>query len=379
MNSLEAQLDYCLGSAVPEPGRAVDVAPGIRWVRMSLPFALNHINLWLLRDRIEGEGGAPTREGWSIVDCGIANDPTRAAWEQIFANDLDGLPVLRVIVTHMHPDHMGLAHWLTERWGVRLWISATDYNVARLASSATTGFGGASTARFMASHGLVDPDSQQKIKVRTNYYANMVPQVPAQFRRLMAGDVLPIGGHEWTCHAGYGHAPEHMSLHCERLGVLISGDMVLPRISTNVSVFDIEPEANPLVLYLDSIKRLRALPPETLVLPSHGRPFRRLHTRVDQLVAHHDERFAEVLAACAQAPQCAADLLQVLFRRKLDLHQTTFAMGESVAHLHALWFAGRLVRRLDADGIYRFTGVGLEGPAREPASDERVASADLGG
>jgi glyoxylase-like metal-dependent hydrolase (beta-lactamase superfamily II) len=206
----------------------------------------------------------------------------------------------------------------------------------------------------MASHGLTDPAAQEKIKGRSNYFASMVPQVPAQFRRLLAGDVLQIGGHDWHCHAGYGHAPEHMSLHCEELGVLISGDMVLPRISTNVSVIDIEPEANPLVLYLDSIKRMKALPADTLVLPSHGRPFKGLHTRVDQLVAHHDERFADVLAACAREPQHAAGLLSVLFKRPLDLHQTTFAMGESIAHLHALWFGGQLRRRLDADGIYRF-------------------------
>jgi glyoxylase-like metal-dependent hydrolase (beta-lactamase superfamily II) len=255
----------------------------------------------------------------------------------------------------MHPDHIGLAHWLTERWGVRLWISATDYNAARLASSATTGFGGPASARFMASHGLTDPVAQEKIKGRSNYYASMVPQVPAQFRRLLADDVLQIGGHAWHCHAGYGHAPEHISLHCTELGVLISGDMVLPRISTNVSVIDIEPEANPLVLYLDSIKRMKELPADTLVLPSHGRPFKGLHTRVDQLVAHHNERFADVLAACAREPQHAAGLLTVLFKRPLDLHQTTFAMGESIAHLHALWLGGQLRRRLDADGIYRFS------------------------
>ena len=158
MNSLEAQLDYCLGTAVPEPGRAVDVAPGIRWVRMSLPFALNHINLWLLRDRIEGEGGAPARDGWSIVDCGIDNAATRAAWEEVFATGLDGLPVLRVIVTHMHPDHIGSAHWLCERWNARLWISATDFGIARMASSASAGFGGPLSAAFMAVHGMAaDP------------------------------------------------------------------------------------------------------------------------------------------------------------------------------------------------------------------------------
>jgi glyoxylase-like metal-dependent hydrolase (beta-lactamase superfamily II) len=348
MNALEMQLQYPFGDTLPSVGTTLEVAPGVRWLRMALPFQLDHINLWLLRDRIDGQ------DGWSIVDCGITNDATRAAWEQIFANELQGLPVLRVIVTHMHPDHIGLAHWLTERWNARLWISATDYNAARLASSATTGFGGPAAARFMASHGLVDPAAQEKIKARTNYFASMVPQVPAQFRRMLADDVLQIGGHDWHCHAGYGHAPEHMSLHCPDLDVLISGDMVLPRISTNVSVIDLEPEANPLVLYLDSIKRMKALPDDTLVLPSHGRPFRGLHTRVDQLVAHHDERFADVLAACAREPQHAAGLLSVLFKRPLDLHQTTFAMGESIAHLHALWFGGQLRRRLDADGIYRF-------------------------
>ncbi len=348
MNALEMQLQYPFGDELPSVGTTLEVAPGVRWLRMALPFQLDHINLWLLHDRIDGQ------DGWSIVDCGITNDATRAAWEQVFANELQGLPVLRVIVTHMHPDHIGLAHWLTERWNVRLWISATDYNAARLASSATTGFGGPASARFMASHGLTDPVAQEKIKARTNYYASMVPQVPAQFRRLLAGDVLQIDGRDWSCHAGHGHAPEHMSLYCDELGVLISGDMVLPRISTNVSVIDIEPEANPLVLYLDSIKRMKALPADTLVLPSHGRPFKGLHTRVDQLVAHHDERFAEVLAACAREPQHAAGLLTVLFKRPLDLHQTTFAMGESIAHLHALWLGGQLRRRLDTDGIYRF-------------------------
>jgi glyoxylase-like metal-dependent hydrolase (beta-lactamase superfamily II) len=351
MNALEQQLSYPLGETLPEVGTTLEVAPGVRWLRMKLPFQLDHINLWLLRDR---QGGI---DGWTIVDCGITNDATRDAWEKIFANELQGLPVLRVIVTHMHPDHVGLAHWLTERWGVRLWISATDYNAARMASSGIAAIGGESTARFMAGHGLIDADAQAQIRARTNYYASMVPQLPPAYRRLMHGDVLQIGARDWACHAGYGHAPEHISLHCPALDVLISGDMVLPRISTNVSVQEIEPEANPLRLYLDSIARMKALPEHTLVLPSHGRPFRGLHTRVDQLAAHHDERLADVISACREAPQCAADLLMILFRRKLDLHQTTFAMGESVAHLHALWLAGRLVRRLDADGIYRFSTV----------------------
>ena len=360
MNEQEMQLSYPLGDELPALGTTLEVAPGVRWLRMNLPFALDHINLWLLRDEMSGPDGK--RQGWTIVDCGITNDATRSAWEQVFANELGGLPVLRVIVTHMHPDHMGLAHWLTEHWSTaehdcRLWISATDYNVARLASGSTAGIGGKATADFMAQHGLSDEASLQQIRERTNYYANMVPKVPERYRRLMNGMAVHINGHQWTCHVGHGHAPEHMALHCDALGVLISGDMVLPRISTNVSVMDLEPEADPLMQYLDSIERMRVIPADTLVLPSHGRPFRGLHTRIDQLKSHHDDRFADVLAACAHAPQSAADLLMVLFKRKLDLHQTTFAMGESIAHLNALWLADKLVRRADANGVLRFTTV----------------------
>ncbi|TMH05403.1 MAG: MBL fold metallo-hydrolase [Betaproteobacteria bacterium] len=374
-NDKEHELVYPFGDTLPAMGTTLEVAPGVRWVRMALPFALNHINLWLLRDEIDG------REGWTIVDCGITNDATRAAWEQVFANELGGLPVLRVIVTHMHPDHIGLAHWLTERWQCRMWISATDYNAARMASQSTTGFGGDAAAAFFASHGLTDPDAIAKVRARSNYYAGMVPQVPLQFRRLLDGLTVRIGGHDWTCKVGYGHAPEHIALHCPDIewgtptpaasappsgatlglgaarrsrSLLISGDMVLPRISTNVSVYDLEPEANPLPLYLDSIDRLRTLPADTLVLPSHGKPFVGLHARIAQLKAHHDERLADVLVACAEAPQHAASLLPVLFKRVLDLHQTTFAMGESVAHLHALWLAGQLKRRQSEDGIFRF-------------------------
>jgi glyoxylase-like metal-dependent hydrolase (beta-lactamase superfamily II) len=362
-NALEHQLQYPLGDTLPGPGAVLDVAPGVRWLRMGLPFALDHINLWLLRDRAD-DG----REGWAVVDCGISNDATRAGWEQVFAQGLDGLPILRVLVTHMHPDHIGLAHWLCERWGgaaaspeavegsppCRLWISATDWNAARVASQLRSGFGGDSAAAFFARHGLTDEQALGQVRGRSGYYQRLVPQVPNRYRRLMDGMVLRIGEHDWRCIAGHGHAPEHISFYCEASGVLISGDMVLPRISTNVSVYDLEPEGNPLPLYLESIARLRALPADTLVLPSHGKPFRGLHERIAQLKQHHDEHFADVLAACARAPQSATDLLPVLFKRELDLHQTTFALGESVAHLHALQGMGRLKPVEGADGVLRF-------------------------
>ncbi|MBA4176957.1 MAG: Zn-dependent hydrolase [Leptothrix sp. (in: Bacteria)] len=352
----DSALHYPLGDALPAAGRTLDVAPGVRWLRMPLPFALDHINLWLLRDEIDGVAG------WTIVDCGVANDATRQAWQRIFASELQGLPVLRVIVTHMHPDHLGLAHWLCERWTTaagpgarecRLWMSATDWNVGRLGSQ-RGGFDGDGAASFYARHGLVDEQALAQVRARSDYFPSLVPQVPARFRRLMDGMVLAIGGRDWHCITGYGHAPEHIALHCPATGTLISGDMVLPRISTNVSVFHLEPEGNPLPLYLRSIAALRSLPAHTCVLPSHGKPFTGLHARIEQLRQHHDDRLAEVMAACIEAPCSAADLLPLLFRRRLDLHQTTFAMGEAIAHLHALEAEGRLSAQPGDDGVLRF-------------------------
>ncbi len=348
MNELEKQLHYPLGNTLPAPGMTVSVAPGVKWLRMALPFALNHINLWLLRDENDGQAG------WSIVDCCISIDAAKAQWEQVFANELEGLPILRVIVTHMHPDHIGLAHWLCERWNVRLWISATDYTMARIGTEGPTGFGGDTAALFFASHGLNDPQTVAKVKARSNYFLTLVPAVPRQYRRMMDGETLDIGGRQWACISGYGHAPEHISLYCQQIGVLIGGDMMLPRISTNVSVYDQEPESNALKQFLDSIDRFRALDAHTLTLPAHGKPFTGLHQRIAQLHEHHRERLAEVLAACTNAPRSAAEMLPVLFKRALDLHQTTFAMGESIAHLHMLWFEGRLRRTFDQDGVYRF-------------------------
>lgn len=357
MNLQEAQLNYPLGDTLPMPGATLEIAPGVRWVRMDLPFALDHINLWLLRDELDG------RQGWSVVDCCVTRDEAKAQWEQVFASSLEGLPILRVIVTHMHPDHIGLAHWLCERWSTpdhtcRLWISATDYNAARVASNSTTGFGGEAAASFFASHGLADPESMEKIRARASYFPTLVPAVPPSFRRLQDGDAVRIGGRDWECISGYGHAPEHISLFCPELKLLISGDMMLPRISTNISVFDIEPESDPLRLFLASIDKFRRLPAATLVLPSHGKPFTGLHQRIQQLHDHHRERLADVLQACGKQPSSAADMLPVLFKRKLDLHQTTFAMGEAVAHLHALWHAGQLRREKDAEGVWRFALAG---------------------
>jgi glyoxylase-like metal-dependent hydrolase (beta-lactamase superfamily II) len=172
---------------------------------------------------------------------------------------------------------------------------------------------------------------------------------------MLDGGKLHIGSNTWRCISGYGHAPEHIALYCENLNVMIGGDMMLPRISTNVSVYEQEPEADALALFLDSIDKFKVLPEDTLVLPSHGKPFVGMHTRITQLHEHHRDRLDEVMQACAENPCSAADILPVLFKRAMDTHQTTFAMGEAIAHLHALWFEAKLVRTRDADGVFRFS------------------------
>lgn len=348
----EKALSFPLGERLPALGEALEVAPGILWIRMQLPFALDHINLWLLEDSEETATGV--RKGWTAVDCGVTNPGTQAAWAQVFAAPMKGLPILRVLVTHMHPDHMGLAHWLCEKFSAPLLMSATEYQSATLSTHGTSNFGGVGTQQFFSSNGWNNPEDQEKVNERVFYYSKMVPKVPETYRRLMEGQVLKIGAYTWRCISGFGHSPEHMALYSQEANVLISGDMVLPKISTNVSVYTQEPEANSLSLFLNSLKKFADLPADTLVMPSHGRVFRGLHTRIAQLVQHHEERLIDVLEACKQKPSSAHDMLSVIFRRPLDFHQTTFAMGESVAHLHALWYAGKMKRFQDAQGVWRF-------------------------
>ena len=356
MNPHEHELHYPWPD-VPALGTWTTLRPGLHWVRMPLPFALDHINLWVLDDEIDG------RAGWTVIDTGISDEVTRAAWEQVFDAHFGGKPLLRVLCTHFHPDHFGLAYWMVaggdrKRWDARLWMSATEYAFGRFLSLGADQTTGGSAASHFERNGLVDPESLAKVRARgSGHYPKLVPSFPPHFRRVQDGDEIAIGPAHgkrvFRAIVGFGHAPEHVSLYCDEERLLVSGDMVLPRISTNVSVFDLEPEGNPLPRYLHSLDRMLLLPADALVLPSHGKPFTGLHARIAQQHAHHAERLAEVLAACS-APQTAASIVPVLFKRALDLHQMTFALGEALAHLHALWYEGKVARTFD-DGAYRFT------------------------
>ena len=326
---------------LPAPGATLEVAPGVRWLRMPLPFQLDHINLWLLEDQ----------GGWTIVDTGIGNEQTRGLWDKIFSG-LKNLKINRVILTHYHPDHAGNAAWLCERSGVELWMTQGEYLTAHAVRVATAGYTTPAVLEVFRRNGLGE-ERRAGMSGGGNRYAKLVPEFPHSYRRVLEGDRLKINGHEWLALVGYGHAPEHLSLYCKDLNVLIAGDMLLSTISTNVSVWSVDPEGDPLRLFLHSIARYRELPADVLVLPSHGKPFHGAHTRVGQLEQHHADRFSELLESLNE-PKSAAELLGVLFRRPLDAHQTFFAMGEAIAHLHYLYYAGRATRAVGADGVMRY-------------------------
>ena len=325
---------------VPPPGATVEVAPGVRWLSMPLPFQLDHINLWLLAD----DGGT------AIVDTGIGDARTREIWEQILASVKD---VTRVILTHYHPDHAGNAAWMCDRFGVELWTTQGEYLTAHAVRASAAGYTTEAVLSVFRRNGLDEPH-YQAMSGRNNRYAQLVPDFPHSYRRIIEGDCVAVGKNRWRAIIGHGHAPEHLSLFAKELNTVIAGDMLLSTISTNVSVWSIDPQGDPLRLFLESLGRYRELPADVLVLPSHGKPFRGAHERVAQLEKHHRDRLEDLSQVLRQGEKSAADLLPVLFRRKLDAHQTFFAMGEAIAHLHYLYYAGTATRAAGADGIMRY-------------------------
>lgn len=337
-----SQIDYVLGDTLPEPGTTIELAPGVHWLRMPLPFQLNHINLWLLED------GA----GWTIVDTGLATRTILGLWEQLFAERLGTRPVTRVLVTHFHPDHMGCAGWLTERWGVPMWTSQTEWLYARALMHDNSSQALDNVVEFYRKVGL-SVGALDLIRQRGNPYPARVSPVPSAFRRVRAGETIAIGARQWRVIIGTGHAPEHICLASESDRILISGDQVLPRITPNVSVWPDQPEGDPLADFLGSLAAFEPLDPNTLVLPSHDRPFRGLHTRIAGLARHHAERLDAFEALCDGAAT-VAEIMARSFKRELDAHQVIFACGETLAHLHRLVHLGRVDRTSDAAGVWRY-------------------------
>ncbi|WEX12244.1 MBL fold metallo-hydrolase [Chelativorans sp. AA-79] len=323
----------------------IEVAPGILWTRIPLPFRLDHVNIYLIEDQ----------GGWAVLDAGIGDDVTRAAWEALVAGPLAGKRLTRLIVTHFHPDHIGSAGWLCERFDIPLLTSQTAYLGCINISLSPGALDAKSYHDFYARHGL-DPATTALVGSDGHRYLKMVTKLPPTFTRVVAGDILTIGGREFRVLSGDDHAPEQLMLHGPSENAFLAADQVIARITPNVSVWAVDPEGDPLGLYLRSLENItRNVPDEVLVLPGHQLPFHGLHERCRQLTGHHQERCNLIETACRQKAHTVADLVPVLFPRPLDPHQLGFAFSEVHAHVNSMLRLGKLTQRTDSDGTVRVT------------------------
>ncbi|MEZ5565344.1 MAG: MBL fold metallo-hydrolase [Gammaproteobacteria bacterium] len=340
-------LSYPAGKP-PVAGVTREIAPGVLWLRMPLPFALRWINLWLLEDD----------DGWIVVDTGVATDECRQHWRTILASPaLKGRAVQHVLVTHMHPDHLGLAGWLTTECDCPLWMSRLEYITGRMLVADLGREAPDDAADFYLATGW-DDAALASWRERFGSFGRLVSPMPDSFRRVTAGDAFRIGGRVWHVLGGNGHSPEHICLWCPALNVFISGDQILPRISSNVSVFPTEPEADPLSDWLESCAQLRqALPADVLVLPAHNEPFVGAHERLQALIDHHEASLAQVEESLREAPKRCVDLFPILFPRAVTTDLLGFATGEALAHLHCLIRRGRARRSTTSAGIWLYSAV----------------------
>ncbi|SPE26092.1 Beta-lactamase domain protein [Burkholderiales bacterium] len=330
-------------AAPPERGRTIEVAPGVLWIRMPLPFALNHINLW----------GIDDDHGWALVDTGLRTDETMLGWHEQFANAPDDRPLTRVFVTHMHPDHVGMAGWLTRKFRVRLWMTRLEYLSCR-ALVADTGREAPPDGTDFYRRAGWGASALETYQARFGNFGKSIHALPDSFRRLHDGEEVRIGAHTWRVVVGNGHSPEHACLYCPALKILISGDQVLPKISSNVSVYPTEPDADPMSDWYASLAKVkREVPDDVLVLPAHNECFRGLHARIEALQQGQDRAIGRLRQALAE-PRRAVDVFGALFAR--DVAQTnvgllSMATGEAVACMNYLVHRGEASAEIDAEGV----------------------------
>ncbi len=327
----------------PAPGAAVEVAPGVLWMRLGLPLALDHVNVFALEDG----------DGWTIFDAGLGDPPSLEAWEALLAGPLSGRPVRRLIISHHHPDHVGAAGWLARRTGAELLMVQSEYLLTRLRVAALFEETESEDQDFYLSRGL-SREAMEGILGRGPEYVRTVHRMPAAYRSITAGDVLTIGGRDWHVRTGGGHSEEMAMLWCAEAGVFLAADQAMVGITPNVGVWPYEPFATPLDRFLNSLQALREeIPDDALVLPGHKLPFRGLHARVAELNAHHDKVFGKILAACEDGPLSVGELIPRLFKRELPPHHAGLAFAESLAHANTLIGRGRLTFARHDDGLWR--------------------------
>lgn len=347
--AMRGGLSYPHGEAVPGTDTLWEVGEGIFWVRMPLPFGIDHINLWVI------DGG----DHWVIVDSGFPLPALKAQWRALFEGPLAGKPVGRLIVTHYHPDHIGLAGWIASKWRIPLEMSRDEFLFAKALTLETAERTPDAILAFYRAAGWPEDALAALAEKEQGGFARGVHRLPLGYHRLRHADRLEIGGRCWQVVVGNGHSPEHVCLFQPESRILISGDQVLPRITSNISVYPTEPTASPLEDWLSSIEQLRALPEDTLVLPAHNEPFHGLHSRLDQLADDHHRKLDALLDFC-ETPRTAFESFSVLFRRAVSDRDLEMATGEAIAHLRWLERAGK-VRCARVNGVDRYTRIAGQG------------------
>jgi glyoxylase-like metal-dependent hydrolase (beta-lactamase superfamily II) len=334
-------LVYPFGETVPAPGEALRVAPGIDWVRQPLPFALKFINVWLIDDV----------DGWTIVDTGLPLPETKSAWKTLLdARVTPDKPLKRVIITHMHPDHVGAAGWLCHKYDAELWMSRLEYITCRMLVADTGREAPKAGSDFYARAGWAEP-AIENYRKRFGGFGRGVSQMPDAYRRLSDGNEFQMAGETWRVIMGHGHSPEHACLYCPALNVVIAGDQLLPRISSNVSVHPTEPDANPLRDWLESCEKLIAhLPADVLVLPAHNEPFTGAHARLQHLITGHESVLTRLKDRLGQTPMRVIDSFTTVFGRAITGDDVGMATGEAIAHLNYLLLQGEITCTPDPAG-----------------------------
>ena len=333
-----------LAEAPPKPGEWLEIAPGVFWSRVALPFRLNHVNVYLIDDG----------DSWSVIDTGIANTHAEETWTRLLGGRMAGRPVSKILITHHHPDHVGLASWLADKLDAEVVMSGTEYLLGLTYWLDSDAMKANHYRAFYRTRGL-DAEIAESILDRSARYQSLTSPLPFSFRRVMHGDTLRLGSRVLQVMTGGGHAPEQVMLYCPDARILFAADQIMLGITPNVSVSPRNPNGDVLGIFLSSLERLAAeIDDDVLILPGHHLPFTGLRSRVREVIDHHDERLAAIVRVCSRGPCCAADLLKTLFRHPLDRGVMALAFGEACAHVNRLLEEGRITAALEADGVERY-------------------------
>ena len=359
-------LVYPMDERVPQTGELIEVAKDMYWARIPLPWSLDHINIYL----------ADEGDSWTVIDTGANTSTGREAWASLREQSLGGKPISRVVGTHLHPDHIGLAGWLIDADGGRLSMTQGEYLLAHyLWSSAADGVADDEIA-FLISAGMKPEYIEMVKQAGFGGFKKGVHKLPRTYDRLQDGSRITIAGAEWVVIIGRGHSPEHACLYCAEKNLMIGGDQILPTISSNVSVYASEPMANPLADWILSLHRLSLLDADPLVLPSHGRIFKGYEKRLKALIGGHDKQLQRLLRSLEEKPRSAVSAFKPLFGRVITGFDFFMALGESVAHLHTLESLG-LAKREKADGVTLFSPTGKTYPDNVVGALQTLPSREL--